>query len=354
MSSCVRSFTVYVRSFIVLAAFLPNVLLALDQPGAPVGHASPQSIRLNVHVAPKKGEETLGLQSQDFTVLDNHVARPIYSFKTVTANQEPAKVILLIDGVNTRYSRVSYVSQQVQDFLKTNHGQLEYPTTVAILTDRGVVIQKNFTSDGNALSSSISHYMISLREITRDTGIWGANERMNISLGAFQQLTEFASSIPGRKILLWVSPGWPMISGPRVFPSSKQLDYIFTSIVTFSNEIQQSNLTLYSINPIGVAEGLSREDYYRSFVKGVSAPYQADLGDLSLQVLAIQSGGLALNGSNDVVAGLKSCVADLHSWYEITIPVAKASHPNEYHQIKIKTDKHNLVTRTRDGYYAQP
>jgi hypothetical protein len=65
------------RSFVLLITLLPNALSAVAQQGAPAGHGSPQSIRLNVHVAPKKGPETIGLQVKNFTVLDNHVAQPI-------------------------------------------------------------------------------------------------------------------------------------------------------------------------------------------------------------------------------------------------------------------------------------
>jgi VWFA-related protein len=342
------------RPLILLPAFFANGLPAPAQQGAAVVHASPQGVRLNVHVAPKKGPETTELQSTDFTVLDNNAAQPVQSFNAVTSSQGRVKVILLIDAVNTDFSRVAYAREQAQKFLKANHGQLENPTTVAVLTDRGTQIQKSFTSDGNALSASLDHYTIGLREITRSSGIWGADERVDTSLRAVRELMAYASSLPGRKILLWISPGWPLLSGVRIQLSSQQQNQIFANVVAFSNELQQSDVTLYSINPLGVNESPYRADYYQSFIKGVTTPGHTDLADLSLQVLAVQSGGLALNGNNDVVGGLTTCVADLNSWYEITIPAARADHPNEYHQIKVKTDKPGLVARTRDGYYAQP
>ena len=43
----------HVRFFILLAAFSLNVVSALAQQGSAVAHESPESIRLNVHVAPK-------------------------------------------------------------------------------------------------------------------------------------------------------------------------------------------------------------------------------------------------------------------------------------------------------------
>ena len=342
----------YVRWFILLAAFGPVVATSAQEPSAI--KTGPKSIRLNVHVAPKSDVQETGLQSRDFTVLDNNATQPIASFKEVHAGQEPIRVILLIDAVNTDFSRVAYVRSEAQKFLKANNGHLDNPTTVAVLTDRGTQIEKDFTSDGTALSASLDRYTIGLRQINRSSGIWGADERVQASLTAVRELTAYATTLPGRKIVLWISPGWPLLSGVRIQLDSKQQKQIFQNVVTFSQELQQSDMTLFSINPLGPAEDLFRTDYYQNFVKGISTSDQTDLADLSLQVLAVQSGGLALNGSSDVVAGLRKCLADVSSWYEITVPVAQSERLNEYHRIDVKTDRSGLVARTRDGYYAEP
>jgi VWFA-related protein len=346
--------TTYVRSLILLVCALPFGSPAIAQQTLAAVQGPPQSIRLNVHVAPKKGTETDGLEAKDFHVLDNNVPTSILSFKAATAEQKPVKVILVIDAVNTDFTRVAYARDQAQRFLKLNDGHLANPTTIAVLTDRGTQIQKDFTSDGNALSSSLDNYTTGLREITRASGIWGADERVDVSLHSVRDLTAYASSLSGRKILLWISPGWPLLSGARIELSSRQQKQIFGSVVAFSNELQKSDVTMYNINPLGVDESLYRADYYQSFVKGVATAHRTDLADLSLQVLAVQSGGLSLNGSNDVLGGLKTCVADFQSWYELTVPMYRADRPDEYHHVDVKTDKPGLITRTRDGYYAQP
>lgn len=113
-------------------------------------------------------------------------------------------------------------------------------------------------------------------------------------------------------------------------------------------------MTLYNINPLGPGENLFRADYYQDFLKGVSKSDQTDLADLSLQVLAVQSGGLSLNSSSDVAGNLQRCLRDTESWYEVTFTAPVADHPNEYHHIQITVDEPGLTARTRDGYYAQP
>ena len=67
---------------------------------------------------------------------------------------------------------------------------------------------------------------------------------------------------------------------------------IFNSIASASTALRQARITLYAVDPLGVADaGGIRTTYYEEYLKGVSSPSRAVPADLSLQVLAIQSGG---------------------------------------------------------------
>ena len=98
-------------------------------------------------------------------------------------------------------------------------------------------------------------------------------------------------------------------------------------------------MTLYSIDPLGASEGVGRTFYYQDFLKGVGKPGQVYVGDLSLQVLAIQSGGLALTSSNDVVSQLQKCLADTEAYYELSFDPAPADHRDEYHSLLVQVAK---------------
>lgn len=89
-------------------------------------------------------------------------------------------------------------------------------------------------------------------------------------------------------------------------------------------------------------------------MKGVKKPSQAQFGDLALQAIGIQSGGLALNSNNDVTGEIASCIADANSYYVLTFDTPPGDGPNEYHALQVKLDKPRLTARTRTGYYAQP
>jgi VWFA-related protein len=312
-------------------------------------------IYLDVVVTPKSGPPVTGLRQQDFTILDNKIPRPITSFRALGANDVPVEIVVVIDAVNAAYQNVDYERLEISKFLRADGGHLAHPTTLAILTDTGIKqVQDSFSTDGNALSSALSQETVSLRSIGRSAAYWGAVDRFQISLSALQQLVQQEAPRPGRKIIVWVSPGWPLLSGPEVQLDSKQEQGIFENIVSFSTLMRQARVTLYSVDPLGSRDFGTRTFYYQTFVKGVSDPNQVNLGDLALQVLAVQSGGLALSVNNDVAKLLQKCVADTGAYYEISFSPAVETKRDEYHQLEIKMANSTLMARTRQGYYAQP
>jgi len=336
---------------LLLLAFLPFTTPASAQGNTPAGQ-SPAEVYLDVVVTQSSGPPVPGLQKQDFTLFDNKAPQPITSFHALGGSQ--AEVILLIDSVNAPYTRIAYERDQIGKFLRANNGHLTHPTTLAIFTDNGTQIQEGASSDGNALSSSLDKAAIGLRTIRRSSGFYGADERVQLSLNALRQLAAREATRPGRKIILWVSPGWPLLSGPRVDLTSKQRQRIYAEIVDLSAAMRQARVTLYSVDPIGVSESLLRTSYYKEFVKGVSKPNDVLLGDLSLQVLAIQTGGLVLNANNDITAQLQQCFADTDAYYELSFAPPPADHSAEYHHVEIQMAKPGLMARTRQGYYSQP
>jgi VWFA-related protein len=312
------------------------------------------NINLDVVVTAKSGGVPVdGLAQSDFTVLDNKTPAHLTSFQALGGTREPIHVVLVIDAVNANYDSIAYQRGEIDKFLKVAGGQLAQPTALAFFTDTNIEVQQGFTTNGVELSSSLDNYTVSLRTIRRSSQ-WEANDRFRLSINALQSIAERISSLPGRKLIFWISPGWPLLSGPRIELTSKQQNDIFADIVATSTRFRENRITLYNVNPIGPAEGVGREFYYMDFVKGVAKPGQVQVADLSLQVLATQTGGLVLSGSNDVGNMLKQCMEDTSAYYSISFAGAKADKRNEYHHLEVKVDKPGLTARTRDGYYAQP
>jgi len=340
----------------VASFFLVTLLSAaavLAQQSAP-RTAPAAKLYLDVVVAPKSGPPVADLQQQDFTVLDNNAPQTITSFKAVTGREAPVEIVLVLDAVNTTYRTVSIARTDIGKFLRAEGGRLAYPIAVVISTDKGIQSVSDFSSDGNALSAALDQADVALRSNTRSTGIYGAGERLGISLQGLSQVAAKEAPRPGRKIILWVSPGWPLLSGPAVEIDPKEQKQIFANLVSITNQLLQARVTLYSVDPLGNGESLSRGAYYKQFLKGISKPGQVQIGNLGLPVLAVQSGGLALNFNNDVASLLQECLSDAAPYYEISFEPAPSDQRDEYHRLEIQIAKPGLTARTREGYYAQP
>ncbi|HEY9126544.1 MAG TPA: VWA domain-containing protein [Acidobacteriaceae bacterium] len=314
-------------------------------------------IHLDVLVRSASGSGQAGLKEQDLTVLDDGHPQALSSFRAVAQGQEPAEIIFVMDAANVRHTNLSYQQTQLQEFLRSM-GKLPHPATIAVLGDQGVEIQKGFSTDGQALSKVLDGYNAALRTITRAAGFWGATERLDLSLKGMSELTAYARTLPGRKFLIWISPGWPLLTGPGVELSNRQDKAIFDRVVAFSNELRDARVTVYDINPFGLEEPLINATYYEEFVKGVRRDQDAQLAYLGLQVMAVQSGGRTITTNNDIKDGLKQCVSETSEWYEVTYPASPTEKPNQYHTIEVKVsdkgERPGVMARTRTGYYAQP
>lgn len=316
--------------------------------------AADNKIYLDVVVGPKNGAPVGDLQQQDFTLLVNKSPQAITSFQAVSGRDAPISVTIVLDAVNDDYRTLTFSRQQIEKFLRGEGGRLAYPVDLVVFTDKGMQNLANYSSDGNALSATLGSDNIGIRFLTRSAGFYGAAERLGLSITAMHQLAASLAARPGRNIVLWASPGWPILSGPEVQLSSNEEEEIFRDIVGFSNQFRAARLTLYAVNPLGSDESVFRGTYYEEFLKGISKPGQVLPGNVALQVLALQSGGLVFDFNNDMSAQLQRCVSESAPYYEISFDPQPAERANEYHQIEIKLAKPGLTARTREGYYAQP
>jgi VWFA-related protein len=205
------------------------------------------------------------------------------------------------------------------------------------------------------LLATFDQHETALRSIRRSEGFYGAVERYQLSLNALQGLVSKEAQTPGRKVVIWLSPGWPIFSGPQLELTDKDQRSLFASIVSISTAMREARMTLYSVNPNGAGTGIGTQvSIYREFLKPVKAAKNAQPGNLALEVLATQSGGLVLPPSNDIAGLITSCVADTDVFYTLSVELAPADPPNTYHAIDVKVETPGLTARTRTGYYAQP
>lgn len=323
--------------------------------------AANRQITLDVQVTDKSGAPIRGLREQDFTLLDDKRQQNIVSFLAIDAaaaaapTDPPVEIVMVVDAVNASPQSVSYERGEVKKFLLRNGGKLPQPVSLVVFADAGTKVQNNSSRDGNVLAALYDQYETGVRSINRSQGYYGAAERFDMSLKTLTEIAEDARTRPGRKLVIWISPGWPLLTGPDTELSHKGAQEIFNSIVSASALLRQARITLYNVDPLGVEDTATiRTSYYEEFLKGVASPSRAVPADLSLQVLAVQSGGRVVNSSNDLTAEVANCAADANAFYVLSFNASPADQANEYHSLVVKVDRPDVKVRTRSGYYAQP
>ena len=345
---------------------------------APAGGAD-RRITLDVVVNDKAGKPVTGLEQGDLSLFDDKQPLSIVSFRSVEGgvakNNPPAEVVLLLDEMNAPFAKVTEAREQIKKFLQKYNGELPVPISMGYFSYEGIKMLDSPTRDGNALLASIERGKNALRAPPPGQGAYGAFDRRQAALQGLGQVVNTVSARPGRKLVIWISPGWPLLIGPHVELSAKDRQWIFDAVVALSSGLRQAGISLYQVDPLGPADvsggtesysiagaaqssysiaGGAQTSYALGYVKGVRSPKQVANADLSLQVLAVQSGGQILNANNDIAGELAMCVADATAYYSVSFDGPAASGPNDYHALEVKLAKPGLTARTRTGYYSRP
>jgi VWFA-related protein len=321
--------------------------------GQPNPNANPQSITIDVLVTDKSGENIRGLAAGDFTVLDNKQPIKLTGFRaldTKASPPDPVQIVIVVDMINTGFTAVARERVELEQFLKQDGGRLAHPTSIAILAESGIKVEQGSTSDGNALLAVLNKQGSELRTVGRNTGFYGAAERLEMSLNQLGQLAGFEAKQPGRKMILFISPGWPMLTRSGDESDLKQRTWVFNTLVRLSNGLRDGHITLYTLDPFDL--GRTDPFYYQAFLKPVAAIKNAEYPNLSLQVLSEHSGGKVLIQGRDITGELNEAVRDANASYELTFAAAPGDRPDEYHALQVLVDKPGAVVRTSAGYYA--
>ena len=321
-------------------------------PSAPAPPPEPadHTIRIPVHVETNKGVPVPGLKQSDFTVFDNKHPVQITSFAELGAQKQQVEAILVFDAINATFESVTDEKDGVANFLRNIGPKFPLPMAVAVLTSEGIRINKGFTQDTAAMVKLVDSAETSLGDTKRGAGYWEATERFETSVNGLGQLAQYAATLPGRKLILWMSPGWPLLPGPEVDFGGKLHQKLFEDVVSFSALMRRGNITLDSLDPLGSSESLLHQQGYENYTRDIKKPNDSEPGNLGLQVIAHHSGGVVLN-SNDVATEISRAISDAQDWYELEFKASPDHKPGEFHRLEVRVNPPGAQVRTTHDYY---
>jgi VWFA-related protein len=258
---------------------------------------------------------------------------------------------VLIDTINPAESTVASERHDLTMYLG-RAGQLPIPASLVFLTPDGLKIQGQSTREASVLLANLESNPTSLRTF-QNTGYYSAEALREKSLMAMNVLALKLAKRPGRKLVIWVSPGWAEFIFQSSRMSRKDQENLFSYEASLSVALRAARITLYSVDPNGAeCVTCSRNSYYKNYLKGPSAPKDADHNDLLLQALVAKTGGKVVTGKNDIAGMIDDCLADAQHYYTLMFGAPPGTRETTFHEIKVEVDKPGAQTRTRTGYYT--
>ncbi|MEN6608236.1 MAG: VWA domain-containing protein, partial [Bryobacteraceae bacterium] len=229
-----------------LALFLAGATMA-QQP-TPTIRVTTRLVNVNVIVR-EKGKPVAGLTAGDFQVFDNGKPQKIAFFAMTgqeqrsepTTKREPnvfsnrdtpsgenptSATVLLLDGLNTRFSDQAYARQHIRNFLR----EVNPDDKIAIyVLGRRLKVLNDFTDDRDHLARVLARYRgenttqvdpLDDSDIFGDEGLIDASvakerefsdrNRSRTTMAVFNAVAKHLARLPGRKSVIWVSSSFPI------------------------------------------------------------------------------------------------------------------------------------------------
>lgn len=342
-------------------------------------------ITLNVQVTDAAGKPVMDLDAHDFTILDNQQFRKLAAFHAIDgeAMNDATGVVILLDAVNSTAPALEAEKDGILKFLAASRGPLPYPTSFVLwsnghlkatgaTTDRNAVGRAFVSVTKNIHSNACSPVNASVAQAAEGGGPGALGEsgigaraasvarclelHFKDSVAALDGIAQQQLAVGGRTILIWVGPGWPLLSDvefKQLTPAARK-DY-FGEIVTVLHDLDSAQVTLDAVGPRDAAREaeIARVDLH-TLTAGTASPENAAPSSLALQVLAQQTGGHVESGSSNIPAALGKFLDDADWYYALSFIPPPAQNGVELRAIEVKVNRPGVTTRTATAYYLQP
>jgi len=321
------------------------------------------------------------------TGLDIPEASPIPD-ATAAGGPQPVHLILYIDNQNLDPLDRNRVLSQTRDFVRTS---LHPPAQMMVVAyQRSFEVLQEFTSDpsdvlkamrlvrtytGGRTERDSSRQDIVDRmqrvESERRSGSsrssmgnqsgreWNeiynlidnfAKESVNdlqFTLDSLRQIITSLTGLPGKKGVIYVSNGLPMIPGMELFYEasramddstilSRMFEYDRTRIYKqLAATANAQDVTLYTIDASGLSlHGMGSAEFATAADPMMSSIGRNNYVD-SLRFLSDETGGIAIYNTNDIGPKLELVTQDMFTYYSIGYPL-QASGQDKVHRVKVK------------------
>jgi len=315
-------------------------------------------LKLDVVVTGKSGAPIAGLSEQQFALLDDGQPQKPLTFAAYdnvkSFPDPPASLIFVLDGLNMDAFQLASAERALKSFLLRNGGHLDQPASIYRLAHKGLLVSQSPSMNGPDVVRQIENDAV-LRVVQSAPQLpdWVPScmkfgTQNSGSLDWLGAIVLEQRRIPGRKVVIWIGPGWPAVA-PEECANSRLFINSFDLLTEYSTRMREARIALYNVNPWADANpGFD----YRLYMGGVTRR-SINPVNFTLQVLAANSGGEApaterLEQAFERIAGLAS------AFYTLTFDPRPTINVDEYHAIQVKVNVPAATASTWTGYYDEP
>lgn len=330
----------------------------------------------------------------NFTVVDIPVERyerPLFAARPIEpdtrSNERPFDgrvYVMILDDLHVDPLRTQRVRASAREFIERFLGANDL-MAVIFTGGRGADAQE-FTSNKRLLLNAVDKFMGRklpsitasrneqfFRQVDIDPTMRvddpNDRERANnaqYTLSSLRQVAQWFGGVHGRrKTMLFFSEGidydlTDIIRAMDAPPSAASS--LIMDIRDTLNQTARSNVSIYAIDPRGLASGLDDAAGIGSFADQTDAGSGIGLRSLtneirisqdSLRSLADQSGGFAAVNRNDTSAVFDRIVRDNSSYYVMAYYPPSNKKDGKFHKIEVKVNRPGLTVRSRRGYATE-
>ena len=321
-----------------------------------------------------------------------------HKFSNMPAQGLPQQILILaIDMVNTPLLLQKWAQDQAIKYLQSNPPQ--QPVAVVAFKPSGLREVQAATTDTGALIAAISRLRANftahdseealIPHIDRygrlDTyeslmnGLDKKNaeeEQQGVAAGAvtllsFEQLAWAYAGIPGRKTVLWLTTGFPLMQevtdGPGMVGHNSFGGRHLTSelLPEFQRAFTAMNKANVVVYPVDV-KGLPLDDMWEPSQFGALfihpewshfAPSRPDLSAQdrdSLREIALRTGGVSCTAGNNLRSCLDQAITESADYYLLGFYVPSQDRQVGWHKLKVSVNVDHGGVRARSTYYLRP
>jgi VWFA-related protein len=361
--------------------------------------ANTRLVQINVLAQDSKGQPIPDLTQQDFTLQISGRHQPIQVFSVErnsmqgrtppqtaqlpfsnrAASGDPNIVIILFDECNTALMDVARARKQLIEvfsrlppssrialYLLTNELKILQDFT----TDRTALAAKlaghapapGFTTEGSelgldiegrspALEAALSRAEAMVRD-ARDA------HRAEVTLDALNLISAHVAGLPGRKTLVWLTSGVPVLLGydPASFSASRvgQRD-LSPEVIRTARNLERADIAVDTVDLRGVRpDDQAKLRSTRRQLPNGQPEFAADPNYDTMVTLAKETGGEVFRNTNDIGRAVQRAIDDSQVSYVLGFYASQDELDGSYRPFRVQVSSHGAHLRYRSGFFATP